>query len=302
MTKLIFALLINLISFSVFSQEFEPTQQDIETYRKLETGGFSMNFYLKAIIENKISDSSVLELEKKLEGGIEDMFCIGLISSLLNENHDGMYRNSQYFNRLNLVSIEGKLYFSQSTCLYGDKELFIWGTYGENESDITIHSAIGHNLEVTAYNSTFKTINNIDAIIFEANEQIAIIPIEGDTAFVLKYSVDEFEKIGTYRNCVLSCDTCIECELLQRIGKSEQVEIEQRVFTSELLIEDIDKNGTLDLYWFAVSNGELIKHDLFAFIDGVLMESKKDITDLIIETSRYDEMKKISLLEQIPKL
>ena len=81
MTKLIFALLINLISFFVFSQEFEPTQQDIETYRKLETGGFSMNFYLKAIIENKISDSSVLELEKKLEGGIEDMFCIGLISS-----------------------------------------------------------------------------------------------------------------------------------------------------------------------------------------------------------------------------
>ena len=302
MTKIRVLILISLISYSVFSQELKPTQQDVETYIKLESGGFSNDFYLRAIIEEKISDSSVVELQKKFGDGMKEMYCTGLIKSLINKNHGGRYINSHYFSSLQFEKFKGKSYFYESASLHGDKELFIWGTYGRNDSDISIHSAVGHNLELMAYTSVFKTISNSDFIIFDADEQVAIIPIEGDTAFTLSYDVSEFEKIGTYRKCVLVCDTCIECKRLQHIGKSDQVEIQQRVFTTELLIEDIDDNGTFELYWFAVSSGELIKHEAYTFSGGVLITLKKDIKKLIIETSRFEEMRKISMLEQKPKL
>lgn len=302
MTKIIVTILINLISFHIFSQEIKPTKQDIETYKKLEGGGFSNDFYLRAIIENKISDSSVVELQKKFGDGMEDMFCSGLIKSLINKNHGGKYRNSHYFSSLKFEKFKGKVYFYESASLYGEKELFIWGTYRQKDSDINVYSAVGHNLELMSYTPTFKTINNSDIIIFEADEQVAIIPMEGDTAFTLRYDVDEFEKIGTYRKCELVCDTCIECKRLQHTGKSDQVDIQQRIFTTELLIEDIDDDGALDLYWFAVNNGELIKYEAYTFNKEELIELKRDVKKEIIETPRFEEMKIISMLEQKPKL
>jgi hypothetical protein len=304
MTKLVIGVLINLICFSVFSQKYELNQQDIDTYTKVENGEFSIDFYLNAIIEKTISDSNVIELKKKLEdqGGIDEMLCIGLISLLLHEQHGSRHQQSHYFEKLLFRYFGDKLYFYQDVSLHDNKQLFIWGTYGQSGSGNMIHSAVGHNLNLTTYSPTFKTINNTDVIIFEAAGQVAIVPIVGDTAVTLKYDVSEFEKIGTYRQCVLSCDTCVKCKSLRHKGKSDQVEVQQRIFTTELMIEDIDDDGSIDLYWFAVSNGELVKYEAYNFGDGELIPLTKDIEELIIGTTRFDEMKRISILEQIPNL
>lgn len=111
MRKIIVIILISLISYSVFSQDIKPTQQEIETYKKLESGGFSNAFYLRAIIDKKITDPSVVELQKKLDYDINYMFCTGLINSLINNNHGGRYRNSHYFSSFKFEKFKGKLYF-----------------------------------------------------------------------------------------------------------------------------------------------------------------------------------------------
>jgi hypothetical protein len=302
MNQLKLFFLINLISFSVFSQQLELTQQDIETYRKLENGDFSNEFYLKAIIEQKVTDSSVVELQKKFGEGLDDMFCTGLIKSLIDKNHGGKYRNSHYFNRLKFEKFNDKYFFYESSSLYGNKELFIWGTYGTNKNEITIHSAVGHNLELMAYETSFKKINENDYIIFEADEQVAIIPMDKDTAITLSYNVDQFDKTGIYRKCILSCDTCIKCARLQHKGTSGQVKKEERVFTTELIIEDLDNDGSLDFYWFAVSNGELIKSEAFTPTANGLIPFDVELKELIMQTKKFNELRSLSLLSNKPGL
>lgn len=302
MNKINLLFLLNILSISAFSQQLEPTQQDIETYKKLERGGFSNEFYLKAIIEKKITDSSVEELERKIGYDMNDMYCQGLIQSLINKNHKGKYYSKGYFESLKFEKFNDQFYFYENAGLNDDNELFIWGTYGSKDEEITIHSAVGHNLEPDSYETTFRTINDNDFIIFEADEQVAIVPMAIDTAITLTYSVDEFEKIGTYRKCNLSCDTCINCVRLQHKGTSAQVLKEERIFTTELIFDDLDKNGNLDCYWFALSNGELVKYEAFTPIDNKLIPITTELEKLIKQTSRFDELKKISLLSNKPGL
>ena len=299
--KPVIIILVHLISFVAYAQKSIPTKQDMQTYRKLESGGFSNNFYLKAIIEKKVTDSSVLELQRKWQYVDDDVFCEGLIQSLLIKNHGGRYKNSHYFTSLNFEEFNGHSYFYQSTTLYEDKELFIWGKYEDNDS-IEIHSAIGDHLEIARYTAAFKTMNHSDYIIFEADEQVAIIPMEGGSAVTLKYDVEALKKTGVYRKCLLTCDTCIKCIRMQYTGVSDQVKIQQRVFTSELLIDDIDKDGIDDLYWFAVSNGKLIKYESYILREEKLILVTKDMKKLISETPRFKEIQQISRLKQIPQL
>jgi hypothetical protein len=153
-----------------------------------------------------------------------------------------------------------------------------------------------------SYASTFKTVKNQDFIIFEADEQVAIILMEQDTAITTRYNVDEFDMKGTYRKCVLTCDTCIKCKRLQHIGGSDQLDKSIRIFTTELIISDIDNDGHLEFYWFAVNNGELIKYEVFSIKEGQLKRFDKDIKSQIINTPRFEELKKISLLNEKPKL
>ncbi len=303
MQKVLITILISLVSLALYAQKAKLTKEDFQTVKKIEGGNFSNAFYLRAIIEQEIADSNVLKLQRKW-GDLNDMFCHGFIQSIIKKNHNGRYECREYFTSFNFEAFNGKNYFYQNVSLYNNNELFIWGTYEKNDSMIEIHSAIGdailEDFELSTYTAIFKTINGADYIIFEADEHAVVAPIEDNKLFIVRYDVEALDKKGVYRKCVSTCDTCITCKRTMYIGTTDQIKKHNRVFTSELIIDDIDKDGVSDLYWFAVSNGKLIKYESYILRAEGLTGLKKDIKNLIVETPRFKEIQKISKLKQVP--
>jgi hypothetical protein len=279
---------------------------DYILYEKLESGKYSIQAYLKAIIKEEYTEDDFKNYFKNNERPYP--LVQGLVSSILINNHNSNYTNTHLWTDFEYLEFENQTYFHQNCQLRGNNELFIWGTYQREIDSFILNSRVVSNIEPTFFNFNIIKLNSTKLITFMANEY-AVIGTEINSNWnAIKYEIPNQKNFtGFYKECVLEGDSTIKCGMTTITSLTEVipdiVPIEKRLFTTKLIIEDVDNDKTLDFYWFAVSNGKLIYSENYALRNSKLKkENKKNLDEIIINGSYYRKLEKISKMITIPKL
>lgn len=294
---------ILLLICAVLTATAQKKEMDYELYAKIESGQYPTQAYLKGLIENKYIEEdfkSFFEDNSDLKG----LLAIGLINSILTKDYGGKHQNTHYFERLKYFEFEKIMYFYENCALRGDNELFIWCTYDKKSDTFNIQSRVLSDIEPTFYEFEIIRVNSKKLISFRADELAVIGTEESKNWTTINYTVpNDSNFIGVFRNCNIENDTTIKCERLQWKGTSDEISIDKRVFTSPLYLDDLNKDGTLEFYWFAVSEGSLIHLESYALVNFALKPiANNGLIEDLETTENYRNYIEMSKMKVKPKI
>jgi len=76
-----------------------------------------------------------------------------------------------------------------------------------------------------------------------------------------------------------------------------------RLYISDIIFEDLNNDGNLEFYWFAISNNTLIHLQAVSYVDGELIQvNDKSILDKIKQSSYFEQYKWMSIMEKSPEM
>ena len=278
-------------------------EMDYELYAKIEGGQYPTQAYLKGLIENQYIEDDFKSFFTE-NNDFKSLLAIGLINSILVKDYGGKYVNTQYFERLKYFEFEKTMYFYENCALRGNNELFIWGTYDKKADTFNIQSRVLPDIEPTFYEFKIISMNSKKLISFRADELAVIGTEESETWTTINYTVPNDSNFnGVFRDCKIENDTTIKCERLQWKGTSDEIQTDKRVFTSPLYLDDLNQNGTLDFYWFAVSDGSLVHLECYEFINTTLRQKDNNgLIEILRTTENYKNYIQLSKMDIKPKI